>query len=360
MALSYLDVRGVRNLTSVQLSPSPAVNLVVGNNGSGKSSLLEAIYLLAVGRSFRTTQAKKFVQHGAAEAIVFGRVKLDGSEHTLGLRKTVDGGTESRIDGRKGEGSSELARLLPLQIITPESHTLVSGEPKERRAFMDWGLFHVEHDYLSLWRRYGRYLEQRNAALRAGVDGAALMEWERGVAECGEALAERRARYVELVEGYFGGYYSSLTGLAAPKLSYRRGWTKGMTLGEALARNRESDSAMGYTTTGPHRGDMRLVADGAADAADAFSRGQQKLAVCALRLAQMRQAMDVSGQASTLLMDDLAAELDTEKRRALERLVASTGVQTFITATEREMIDTAAWPEACVFHVERGVLTEMI
>lgn len=143
MALTHLEVSGLRNLTSLSLSPSPELNLLFGANGSGKTTLLEAIYLLGMARSFRTSQARKLIQTGAETATVFGRVDNGDAIHGVGVQKQLGDLTQIRVNGQRPESASALAELLPLQLLTPESHTLLHGEPRERRAYMDWGLFHV-------------------------------------------------------------------------------------------------------------------------------------------------------------------------------------------------------------------------
>lgn len=360
MALTHLEVSGLRNLTSLSLSPSPELNLLFGANGSGKTTLLEAIYLLGMARSFRTSQARKLIQTGAETATVFGRVDNGDAIHGVGVQKQLGDLTQIRVNGQRLESASALAELLPLQLLTPESHTLLHGEPRERRAYMDWGLFHVEHGFLELWKRYRRYLEQRNAGLRSGASPAELHQWERGLAECGESVAALREVYLEQITPLFAHIYSVLLESEPPRFSYRRGWPKESALLDVLTRNRDSELAAGYTMAGPHRADIRLLLPGGADAADTFSRGQQKLTVCALRIAQMEHLQQRVHRRCTLLIDDLPAELDTQKRQILMSAVAASGAQCFITATDRDLVDISPWAKAAVFHVEHDAVAEVI
>jgi DNA replication and repair protein RecF len=360
MALISLEVSALRNLASASLSPSSGLNLLFGANGSGKTSLLEAIHLLGMARSFRTTQARKLIQAGLTAATVFGRVDTRAMVYGVGVQKQLGDVTQIRVNGERLDSASALAGLLPLQLITPESHSLLQGEPRERRAYLDWGLFHVEHGFLELWKRYRRYLEQRNAGLRSGASPAEMLQWEQGLAECGESVAHLRTQYLEQIAPFFNHIYSVLVDDDLPQLTLRRGWSKEQSLRDALVRNRGSEQAVGYTMSGPHRADLRLVLGDGRDAADTFSRGQQKLVVCAMRLAQMQHLQSASGKRCTLLLDDLPAELDADKRRLLLQAVADSGAQCFITATDSALIDLAPWSQVAVFHVERGAVAEVV
>lgn len=351
---------GLRNLTSLSLSPSPELTLLFGANGSGKTTLLEAIYLLGMARSFRSSQARKLLQTGADTATVFGRVDRDGAVYSLGVQKQLGDLTQLRVNGQKLDSASALAELLPLQLLTPESHSLLHGEPRERRAYVDWGLFHVEHGFLDLWKRYRRYLEQRNAGLRSGASASELHHWESGLAECGETVAAMRAAYLEQITPLFAHIYSVLLESEPPRISYRRGWPKDAVLLDVLMRNRDSELTAGYTMAGPHRADIRLLLPNGMDAADTFSRGQQKLTVCALRIAQMQHLQQRTGRRCTLLIDDLPAELDSLKRQTLMTAVAASGAQCFITATDRDLVDISPWTKAAMFHVEHGAVAEVI
>ena len=359
MSLLHLEVRGIRNLTSISLDFSPSLNLIYGANGSGKTSLLEAIHVLGLGRSFRTLQAKKLVQAGLGVATVFGRVDIGGQVWQLGVQKSDADPTLIKINGEIAASAADLAELLPLQLINPESDQLVLGEPKERRAFLDWGLFHVEQNYLEGWRRYRRVLQQRNAALRQGAKDTELGHWDAMLADEGERLSSLRTEYLASLAPPFKTFCQELGLVEHTVAMFRRGWTKELPLLEVLQRNRESDRSAGYTQSGAHRADFRLQLDGQ-DGADVFSRGQLKLTVCALRLAQAINLFERRGRRCVFMVDDLPAELDPDKRRLLLRALAKAGGQVFVTATERNLVDLADWEQYRMFHVERGVATEVV
>jgi len=360
MALLQLEVRGLRNLSLVSFTPSRGLNLLYGANGSGKTSLLEAIYLLGMGRSFRSPQLRKYLQHGAPSLTIFGRVENSSGLHSIGLQKQPGDITLIQCNGQRQESASILANILPLQLITPESHNLLSGEPRERRSYLDWGLFHVEHHFLDLSKTFKRLLEQRNAALRNQRSDREIAAWETALSESGEELSLLRKRYLMDIEPLFQQIYAELLQQSAPRLMYRQGWSKELGLLEVMQRNRATERTGGYTMAGPHRGDFRFMNADGLDAVDSFSRGQQKLAAYALRLAQMHHLDRVRQRRCTLLIDDLAAELDGERRQLVFSQIASLSAQCLITATERSGFDMSEWKEVSTFHVEHGSIKEVI
>ena len=146
MSLSRISVTGIRNLQPVTLNPSPRVNILYGDNGSGKTSLLEAIHLLGMARSFRSTRLTPVISHDQSNCTVFGLVEMvNGQSSALGISRDRNGEARIRINGQSVRSATELAEALPLQLINPDSFRLLEGAPKLRRQFLDWGVFHVEH-----------------------------------------------------------------------------------------------------------------------------------------------------------------------------------------------------------------------
>ena len=193
MGLRRVRITAFRCIPEADLSLSPQRNYIFGPNGAGKTSLLEALYLLGRGRSFRTRHTRRLVMHGASGLAVFGEVVSPGRTHRIGAA-FEDGHLERRVEGRAGVSGVELATLLPVHAIEPGSHELIQGGPSERRRFLDWGVFHVEHAYLEAWRRYRRVLGQRNAALKAGATAAELETWSGALLTEGLAVHGGRER----------------------------------------------------------------------------------------------------------------------------------------------------------------------
>lgn len=362
MRVTALDVRDLRILEAVAVEPGPGLNVFLGANAAGKTSVLEAIHVLATGRSFAATRTGRLVRSGHGPMRIVGRVQdaQGGAVHRLGVERRASGPARMRVDGRPAERMAELARLLPVVAIHPESHQLVAGGPGERRSLLDQGLFHVEPRFHAAWQRYRRALSQRNVLLRCRAREAELRPWEAELAHSGEQLDSMRRGYVERLERGIGELAGSLLGDAGGvELSYRRGWNEGESLETALARLRHRDLEQRVTGAGPHRADLVFRLAGR-DVRQRVSRGQQKLLVYLVRLAQAGQLAASGDGSCVLLLDDLPAELDAEHRRRVLTAAASIGAQSFITALDRDSLPIPAESACSVFHVEQGTVSEVI
>jgi DNA replication and repair protein RecF len=348
LALRRLRITDFRCLTQVELALDATRNYIYGPNGAGKTSILESIFLLGRGRSFRTRAIRRLVRRGSSGLAVFGEVDERQRVRRLGVALNR-GRLEKRIDGEPAAGTAALAEILPVHTIDPGSHDLIQGGPSERRRFLDWGVFHVEHGYLDLWRRYRRLLGQRNAALKHTSPGSELATWTSALADAGEAVDRSRAAYVTELAPDLAERGKAL--LDRPlALGYERGWAAGSSLGDALAATAARDRAFGNTEVGPHRADLAILLDGRRAHEDA-SRGQQKLAAASLIVAQASVFQRVRG-ASTLLVDDPAAELDAAGLERLMAVLETVGAQLILTGLTASQL--APREDSAVFHVERG------
>jgi DNA replication and repair protein RecF len=358
MILTELTVRDVRCIEQAELPLHPGRNLIWGSNGSGKTSLLEAMFLLGRGRSFRTRNSERVVRHGQERLVVFGRTESPGPGgnpgstatgliHAVGVEVHRREGTRARIDAAPVASLADLSRVFPVQVIDPEIHKLIEEGGRRRRRWLDWAVFHVEPQFADWWMRFARAIRQRNAALR---ESGVTRPWDVEVAALGEKISEARRTVLEQM----GPFWKAVTGgLDCPpaELQYFRGWGAQHSLAEALETSRDRDMARGLTHAGPHRADVVIRVSGK-PAREVLSRGQQKLMAVALTLAQLRLLKDVSGTTPTLLLDDPAAELDSEHLRHFVGQIAPLGCQLIITSLQPE---TAAFgaPDR-VFHVEQG------
>ena len=357
MSLVRLNVSAVRNLQPLELVPSPRINLLYGANGSGKTSVLEAIHLLGLARSFRSTRLTPVIQHDQERALVFGQVRLaDGRLTSLGIARERNGDCQIRIDGQNARSATQLAGLLPLQLINPDSFRLLEGSPKIRRQFLDWGVFHVEPRFLGAWQRLQGALRQRNSWLRHGrIDAAAQAAWDRELSLASEAIDEYRRAYIQALKPVFERTLAQLVELPELTLSYYRGWDRERSLADVLAGSLARDQQLGHTQAGPQRADLRLRI-GSHNAADILSRGQQKLVVCALRIAQGHLVNQAKHGQCVYLVDDLPSELDEQHRHALCRLLEDLDCQVFITGVDGETLKDGWRPDTPVamFQVEHG------
>lgn len=361
MSLSRLSVTGVRNLHPVTFSPSPRINILFGANGSGKTSLLEAIHLLGMARSFRSSRAAPVIAHEQVNCTVFGQVETpSGQTRALGIARERSGELQIRIDGQTVRSAAELADALPLQLINPDSFRLLEGAPKLRRQFLDWGVFHVEHRFLGAWQRLQQALRQRNSWLRHGtLDGASQAAWNRELVLASDEIDRYRQAYIQALKPTFETTLASLIQLDDLKLSYYRGWDKDRPLDEVLLGSLERDRLLGHTQAGPQRADLRIRI-GQHSAADILSRGQQKLVVAALRIAQGHLLNEVKRGRCIYLVDDLPSELDAQHRGALCQLLDELECQVFVTCVDPDLLREGWRHETPVsmFHVEHGRIEE--
>jgi DNA replication and repair protein RecF len=357
MQLTRVEIRNLRNLSSVSTAPSPGLNILEGANASGKTSFLEAIHLLGLARSFRTIKSEHLIQHEQESLTLFATLETPAL-HRIGIQRYRDNRLDIHLDGVKAEGRTALANLLPLQLMTPESITLLTGSPNERRQYLDWLLFHVEHSFHSAWSNYQRHLKQRNALLRS-EQLSTLAYWTAGVAEAGEIINQMRQNLLRELLPHIEHYVALLLPDIAVNLVYRQGWKKDLSLIEAMERALDSDTKMKYTTAGPHRADLVFKADDD-KVVDVFSRGQLKLLLAVLKLAQMAYFCQKTGSTAVVLIDDLPAELDTHHRNLLLSQLQELGTQVFITTTDSALLEYSAWSDTKVFHVEHGVIKEVL
>ncbi len=353
MLLQQLSIQGLRNLKPVKLDFAQ-LNVIYGDNGSGKTSVLEAIHYLALGRSFRTHLASRVINYDSDDFILFGRTQ----GHAIGLQRFRQGDVTIKIDGQKAKKLTELLDHLPLQLITPESFDLLTGGPKNRRQFVDWGVFHMEPDFFAIWNRCKRLLKQRNSLLKRKASYKEISYWDRELVQYSQQLSELRNRYINSFNRVLQGIIERFLPDIEITVSYSQGWDKKSDLTQLLEKNYPRDLALGYTTAGPHKADLRLRC-GKIPVDDALSRGQLKLLVCALRIAQGVHLNTQVDKQTIYLVDDLSSELDQQKRQVLIDQLVDTNAQLFLSVIESDQIkqQTSKY-QTKMFHVEHGVITQ--
>lgn len=353
MVLSELRIQYLRSLGDVVLNPSPGWNALIGANGAGKTSVLEGVFLLSHGRSFRSGTRDTLSSIGSPGFSVFGRLSLaDGRERRLGLSRTA-GRLEARVDGEAG-GIAGLVESCAVVCFEPGSHELINGAAVERRRYLDWGVFHVEQGFLGQWRRYQRALRQRNSALRSQAAADALIPWEIEMAESGGALTEMRRAYFDRLRPELESVLAEFLGELGPaSFAFDQGWPEGSDLLESWAGARARDRERGHTGRGPHRADWSIAFE-AAPRKEHLSRGQEKLCALALVLAQARLYAELEGEWPVVCLDDLGSELDRAHQARVVEGIHAAGAQVLLSGTElpEAVRDLAA---SCrLFHVEQG------
>jgi DNA replication and repair protein RecF len=345
MPLAELRIANLRCIESAELEFSPDLNLIVGENGAGKTSILEAIFLLGRGRSFRTRNSEKLIRHGQHSLTVFG-VTGDTPRSVAGVEVTRDG-TRARINGQDAESLLALSGVIAVQSIDPEIHKLIDQGPERRRRWLDWLVFHVEPTFALHWARYQRALKQRNAALKSGGD---VSVWDPPLIEHGSAMTEARRRALDRLQRYLQGLFATFSGLEV-SAGFATGWSQDQPLADALHESTSRDRERGATSVGPHRADVILRTKGRS-ARETLSRGQQKLTAVAMIVSQLKLLSAELSMSPVLLLDDPAAELDEKNLRRLFEELDALSCQMIATSLKSEIPFFQAPKSA--FHVEQG------
>lgn len=355
MYLSELDIYNLRNLTEIHTECSPGLNIISGKNAAGKTAILEGIHILARISSFRTPRINDVIQHGKQQLSVTARIN-DGlnNKFVTGLEKTRQT-TKIRFNGTNVYKRSEQARNLPVLTVSPESHRLLSGAPRERRHWLDWSMFHVEPSYMDHWQQYHHALRHRNALLRSHANQAQFDVWEDLLATTSVILRKHRKNYTDKLNNRITEVTNGDVGKI--NISLHTEEADQETIRNNLKQQRLSDIMSGHTQQGPHREDIVFNVNDR-DAGKSLSRGEGKMFVLFLFLTQALEYISYTSQQPILLIDDLAAELDKEARKNVLNRLKCHGLQTFITTTERDSLENAAETHRW-FHVEQGKIVDM-
>jgi DNA replication and repair protein RecF len=353
MILQKLEVFNVRNLLHVSILPSPRINLIYGKNGSGKSSLLEAIYILGRAKSFRSSSIRPVIKSSNDNLVVSAKAQQQNGEvHQLGVKLDVKNIT-IRINQENCKRRSDLAYALPLQIIHPKSYKLLDAGPQLRREFIDWGVFNLQDEFLHVWRKYKKALAQRNQLLKKKFTRQ-LHGWDRELVQHGLIVADFRRQYITLLQPLFVDIAREFMDFNKLKIQFVPGWDRKKDFSLALQDDIDKDLRFGITHSGPHRGDFLVSMDNK-QVKDFVSRGQLKLLVLALQLAQVKLLYQKCSKIGCILIDDVTSELDCSNRAKLLHFLSDLQAQVFLTATElNEFGDLSQLCEYHVFHVEHG------
>lgn len=361
MPLIRLDVANFRNLTSIKLEPAfSGFNLIYGRNGSGKTSLLEAIYYLSLGRSFRSSLVGRIVQNAADKFLVFAQtIASEGQSISIGIERQLQGEIKIRIAGQDVYSTAALADLTPVQLINSQCYNLLDAGPVFRRKYLDWGVFYLNNDFLRVWRDFGQALKQRNSALRSQRPKKEIDAWTQELIVKGVLLDQLRREYTERLLPLLTQTAVELLPHSDIRVIYQSGWNEEVDYKDVLMASFDRDIQLGYTQFGPHRADLKITINKVI-AKDILSRGQQKLFVCAMILAQGALLHSGANKKPIYLIDDLPAELDIVSRTNLIALLSKQETQIFVTAVERESLgECLSMFPLKMFHVEHGNVTEV-
>ena len=360
MSVVSLITQNFRNLSGKKIAFHPDLNFIVGDNGSGKSSLLEALFYLGHGKSYRTTKIENLVNFNHSQ---FVASISDSNDRRMGIsRNVLNSQTEIRIDGERQSRLSDLAKNIAIQIVTPESFKLFFGGPKERRRFIDLGLFHVKHDFSMQWRDFSKVLKQRNAGIRTQLDSSMRRYWTELFCQHSLIVASSREVYVDEFTAELNVWLQILLPSIAEQITvqYLRGWNKKKALIDVLSENEERELNYGSSLYGAHKFDVRFILN--KNPIDfQLSRGQQKLFLLALTFAQAKLIEKVKRVKPILLIDDIGAELDVNSRKLVSEAIEALNCQVILTAIDQLVLAPLVPNNKSyqMFHVEHGEISAM-
>lgn len=348
-----------RNMENARLNLSPTINFIFGANGAGKSSLLEAIYCLGNGKSFRSSDHLNLIRDQQLAFVMHARVNLDGRAYALGLSRNRNGAREARIDANPASLAG-LAACLPTILLSSFSYLFYTGGPKARRHFLDWLTFHVKHEFYAASRDFQGLLKQRNKALKQRLSAREVGAWDAELAIQAEKIHLARVAAFESLKPVFLRHAQAVLPAKQIKLEYQRGWPQESQLDSQLKEHLARDYQLGYTELGPQRADLSMNL-GAGFAGDMLSQGQQKMAIFALQLAMGECLHLETGKKAVYLLDDLASELDIQNRQRLITELESLQAQMIVTGIElEELSQVIESRQAKLFNVAAGKIEERV
>ena len=361
MHLTQVRVENFRNLQHVSFDPSEKFNFFFGKNGSGKSSVIEALHYLGYGRSFRTRHHENVIKQDHNAFSVFSSLLINQNSVKVGFERKKDEFTV-KINGEKGSRITDLVSLIPVLIFSPQSNEILSGQPLVRRKMLDWGLFHVEQSYVTLSRKFQSTLKNRNALLKRINKGQAkpseLDFWDESFEGLSSEITEKRQAYCDILANHFNEIAEELLPNYQVSLEYSSGWDTSKILSQSLMERRKKDVLFGSTSIGPHKSELKVLLNGKY-ALETLSRGEQRMLIAGIIAAQNSCLNVRANKQSILLLDDLGAELDAQNKNRFLRFLSQIQLQTFITAIDQDDFSSyRSKQESKVFHVEHGHVTE--
>ncbi len=356
--IANLVIQHFRNLKNISITPGEGINIFYGLNGSGKTSLLESIYFLALGRSFRTHSFQKLIFDNAPHFLLFAQLLQNSQSQQIGVERFRSGEKKMRLNGENLTSLASVAQLLPVQLLSTDCHRYFHDGPKSRRQYLDWGVFHVEPQFYSTWKRFQRALDQRNAGLKKQLSLTEIKIWNSEIATSSHLLDQYRQCYIQQLTPLLNELLQRVLPEFSLDLHYSRGWPKEKNLEEILQYQFTKDLHLGYTQFGPQRADLQLYFENKV-VSDFLSQGQQKVAAYALHLAQGLLMQKLTAKKPIYLIDDLPSELDSFKRQFVASLLGHLQSQVFITAISPEDLkEFQLETPVKKFHVEHGVVIE--
>ncbi len=360
MILKRLTILNYRNIATAELDFSPKVNCFVGQNGEGKTNVLDAIYFLSLTKSTINAVDSANVRHGEEMMMVQGIYDLNGTEEEISIGMKLHQKKHVKRNKKEYKRLAEHIGLLPLIIASPNDSTIISGGSDERRRLMDMVISQYDSEYMNALMTYNKALQQRNAMLKAEEEpnDDIISIYEEMMAENGECIYAKRQAFIEEFIPVFQQFYTAISGdNEQVSLRYTSHCQRGPLL-DIIQRDRPKDRIMGYSLHGIHKDELEMTLDGYPIKREG-SQGQNKTYMISLKLAQFDFLKRTGSQTTPLLLlDDIFDKLDAQRVEQIVNLVSGDAFgQIFITDTNRENLDKIlerSQGNYKIFHVESG------
>ena len=347
--LIKFNINNIRNITQESLCFSDAFNIIVGENGAGKTSLLEGINLLATGRSFKTSNVQNIIKYNESNFVLFGSIASDNDKltaKTVGFSKTISGERIIKLNGVLQGSFSEIARTLPIRVMSCNNQDSFYFSPLIRRRYLDLGLLYTNTEYYKMLRQFKQVLAQRNKSFTSFT----TQVWDEEFLSIAQLIDEQRHAIFYALRPILLEHLKVILPQYCFDIIYNKGWDGEISLQHALKQSATIDKRVGFTTCGPHRADVVINCNNGRDSKDCLSRGQQKLVVYAINMALGMFIKQQAGVFPIYLVDDISSELDKRNQSIVIDFLKTWNAQVFITGLEEINVGFKAEK----FHIAAG------
>ncbi len=350
MFITKLKITNFRILQEKEYNFKQRINVFHGDNGTGKTSILESIHYLSTGKSFRKCSFKSLINSGCDYLNIFIELEKEDLKNSVSINKAKNGSWKARFNHNSITKQSQISNLLPVVSIDPEVYRLVDLGPINRRNFLDWLVFHVKHDYLILWKKVQKCTKQLNSLYKSKANSKEIELWESSFITFSEQLNEVRTMFYKemqpIVQSLTHHMQSDISHLS---LEYYKGWSNELSLKEQLDKDRKRNLLYGQLQHGPHKMDIKISVLNI-PASQVLSRGQKKVLSLTFYMAYIQLLLN-HGIKPIVCLDDLDAELDESKLSKVSEFFIQSKLQLFVTTVLSEKIKKI-FPNAQMFHVK--------
>ncbi len=349
MYISNLRLQNFRNISYQSFEFNSEINFIIGKNGSGKTSILESIYYLSHSRSFRSSQLNRIISHNSDEFIVFSKV-VNREEMIISLSRKKGGNNISKLNQEIQKNHTTITKSLPIQLMNPEAFMIINSGAQQRCKILDWGAFYLDKTFLKIWQQTKFLVKQRNSALKQNYPKVYICGVDSKLQEFADILDSKRQAYFDKLKPKVLEILSYFNSDINLDITYYKGWNQNKELLQVLSESYDHDNKYKTTSQGPHKADIIMTTNNK-PVQDTFSRGQQKLLICAIKLAQGQIHNSENTNKCIYLLDDITSELDSNHVSILFDYLKELNSQVFITTTETSKISQHITPNSHIIKI---------